>query len=237
MSQRKNTFAVGEFFHLYNRGNSKQVIFHDVSDYLRFQQLLFVANGTNSIDFRRIKKDDVFDFERGEQLVSIGAYCLMPNHFHLLVSPLSDDGLSRFIQKVSTGYSMYVNKKYDRTGSLFEGKFKSQHANSDEYLKYLFSYIHLNPIKLIQSDWKEKGIADVSSAIKYLESYKYSSFLDYNAFSKSTYEGKAFVDSKERKEGSIVSKNVFPNYFETPEIFRKEILEWITFNRFAVSDT
>ena len=132
---------------------------------------------------------------------------------------------------------MYFNKKYDRTGSLFEGKFKSQHANSDEYLKYLFSYIHLNPIKLIQSDWKEKGIADVSSAVKYLESYKYSSFQDYNVISESTYEGKAFVNSKGRKEGSIVSKNVFPNYFETPEIFRKEILEWITFNRFAVSDT
>ena len=59
--------------------------------------------------------------------------------------------------KLGTGYSMYFNRKYKRTGALFVGAFKSQHANSDEYLKYLYAYIHLNPVKLIDSTWKEEG--------------------------------------------------------------------------------
>ena len=110
---------------------------------------------------------------------------------------------------------MYFNKKYERTGSLFEGKFKSAHADSDEYLKYLFSHIHLNPVKLIQSDWKEVGIINTTEAFEYLETYPYSSFFDYNGIF--------------RQEGSILSKDAFPNYFESPDLFRKEILEWINF--------
>ena len=143
MSIRRVLFAFGEYFHIYNRGNSKQDIFKDNLDRERFQSQLFLANGTAPFDFRRVSKDGVYDCERGGQLVYMGAYCLMPNHFHILLTPAVEGGVHTFMQKLSTGYSMYFNKKYERTGVLFEGKFKARHADSDEYLKYLFAYIHL----------------------------------------------------------------------------------------------
>jgi REP element-mobilizing transposase RayT len=217
MSQRKVTFAIGEFYHIYNRGNSKQVIFRDDHDYKRFQQLLYVMNSDQSVTFRLIEKDTMFVYDRGQKQVGIGAYCLMPNHFHLLLTPTAENGIQFFMQKLSTAYSMYFNKKYERTGGLFEGRFKSEHADSDEYLKYLFSYIHLNPVKLIQNDWKERGIVDPTAAINYLQGYAYSSFLD--------------SDQVSRKEGSILDKDIFPVYFETVDSFRTEIFEWITFTR------
>ena len=210
MSERKVQLALGEYFHVYNRGNSKQKVFFDTRDYKRFMTLLYVSNSVESFKLHLIN-DPYADFERGEQLVSIGAYCLMPNHFHLLLTPLQENGISQFMKKVSTGYVMYFNKKYERTGALFEGKYKAQHATSDEYLKYLFSYIHLNPVKLMQSDWKESGIHDREAALAYLEKYKHSSFQDY--------------DSVERIESAILNKEKFP----TKERFRREIFDWMNF--------
>ena len=160
MSMRKVSFVPEEFYHLYNRGNSRQAIFLNDADYARFSALLYLANGTNSFEFRELASDALFDFNRGEQLVAIGAYCLMPNHFHILLTPLIEGGVATFMRKLATGYSMYFNKKHHRTGSLFEGRFKSEHVNNDNHLKYLFSYIHLNPVKLIQSKWQQEGIKD-----------------------------------------------------------------------------
>ena len=108
---------------------------------------------------------------------------------------------------------MYYNKKYKRTGSLFEGKFKSQHAGTDRYLKYLFSYIHLNPIKLIQKDWKEKGINEKQKVLDFLLNYKYSSYRDYLGIY--------------RQESLIINRKAFPNYFPTNTQFKNEIFDWI----------
>jgi putative transposase len=88
---------------------------------------------------------DFLELEKGEPLVDIGSYCLMPNHFHLLLHQRQEDGISRFMQKLTTAYTMYFNIKNKRTGVLFQGRFKSKHAAEDRYLKYLLSYIHLNP--------------------------------------------------------------------------------------------
>jgi len=125
MPVRKVSFVSGEFYHVYNRGNSRQEIFHSQTDYDRFSALLYAANGAASIDSREVSLEDMFTFDRGEQQVAIGAYCLMPNHFHILVTPLVEGGLITFMRKLATGYSMYFNKKHHRTGSLFEGRFKS----------------------------------------------------------------------------------------------------------------
>ena len=89
------------------------------------------------------------EIDRGETLVDIGIYCLVPNHFHLLIKEKTENGISEFVKKVATGYSMYFNKKYERTGSLFEGPFKAKRIDTDEYLKYIFSYIHLNRKQII----------------------------------------------------------------------------------------
>ncbi len=221
MSQRKTSLAVGEYYHIYNRGNNKQKIFFDISDYIRFQELLYAVNTTKSITLRLIDKDERFLFDRGEQIVAIGAYCLMPNHFHILITPLIENGIQMFMQKLSTGYSMYFNKRYERTGSLFEGRFKSEHADNDEYLKYLFSYIHLNPIKLIQLNWKEKGILNTDNAFDYLQKYKYSSYID---------RVPTGLTRGNRPESVILDIDFFPKYFNNEKSFLDDTTEWLTFN-------
>lgn len=216
MSIRKKPFASEEYYHIYNRGNSKQKIFHDKEDYFRFIALLYSCNSENNFRIYALNKEESpYDFERGTLLVGIGAYCLMPNHFHILITQNEKGDISKFMQKVSTAYVMYYNQKYERAGGLFEGKFKAEHLDSDTYLKYIFSYIHLNSIKLIDKDWKEKGIRNKKEALDYLSHYEYSSYVDYMG--------------SERIQNKILDKKVFPDYFPTEKEFSKEIFDWISF--------
>jgi len=215
MSIRKINFEEGEFYHIYNRGNSKQKIFHDKEDYERFVKLLFLSNGNNNFKIHFIKGEVFYVFDRGKQLVDIGVYCLMPNHFHILITQTEKGSISKFMQKLTTGYVMYYNEKYKRTGSLFEGKFKSEYVDNNNHLKYLFSYIHLNPVKLLESKWKETGIKNKNKTNEFLKNYKYSSFKDYL--------------NENREELAILNKKAFPNYFSTTKDFIKEILEWINY--------
>lgn len=166
--------------------------------------LLYLCNSTNPVDMRALLNKglpfvEVFSVDRGEQIVDIGAYCLMPNHFHLLVKERIEKGISVFMEKLSTAFSMYFNKKHNRTGRLYEGTFKAKHINKDEYFNWLFSYIHLNPVKLIDPTWKESGISDPEKARNFMERYRYSSYFDY------------FLG--DRPESVILSKKVFPEYF------------------------
>ena len=220
--QRKINFSVGEFYHIYNRGTEKRDIFIDDLDRERFLKLLYVSNGITPFVFRDFPIGlSYVDFDRGKPLVAIGAYCLMPNHFHILVREVNEGGISKFTKKLGTGYSMYFNKKYSRTGSLFEGPFKAVHVNNDEYLKYLFSYIHLNPVKNLYSDWKETNIlSEVEKKKKYLDSYKYSSYLDYIGIP--------------RKEKKLLDTEKFPEYFSLKNDFNTFITEWLNLkNRYV----
>ncbi len=221
MTTRKINFVEGEYYHIYNRGNSKQIIFLDDQDRNRFIKLLYLCNSGKSIRFREdvVEKGiDAFDFNRGERIVSMGAWVLMPNHFHIYISPrvtLGENGVALFMNKLSTGYSMYFNKKYKRTGSLYEGKFKSTHVESDEQAKYNFSYIHLNPIKLIDPLWRESGIQDIKKALEFLNTYRWSSYIDY----------KGIV----RPENKIISPEDFPDYFSDIKVFEEEIFDWLNY--------
>jgi len=215
MSIRKVSFVMGEFYHVYNRGNSKQIIFRDKQDYNRFLALLYAINTKQNLIFRLVL-NDMYKFDREERLVSIGGYCLMPNHFHLLLTEVDGGSISKFMQKLTTAYSMYFNEKYDRTGSLFEGKFKSEHSGEDRYLKYLFSYIHLNPVKLVDKNWKTKKIQNKQKILKFLKNYYYSSYKDYLG--------------EKRIESAILNREDFPDYFPDKENFIKEIFEWLSFN-------
>jgi putative transposase len=217
MSTRPHTFAPDSFYHLYNRGTDKRIIFLEISDYERFIELLYLCNSELSVNMRDIHSsyDTVFDFDRGITLTSIGAYCLMPNHFHLLVKANANEGVTRFMGKVSTGYSMYFNKKYERSGALFQGSFKSELASDDRYLKYLFSYIHLNPIKLLQPDWKERGIANIQNAFDYARNYEYSSLKDHLEWS--------------RPQSKILHISDFPSYFSTGEAQAQELVSWLDY--------
>ncbi len=224
MSFRKTEFIESEYYHIYNRGNSKQKIFLDDKDRERFLKLLYLYNSRKRIDFYNDitkRKIDAWDFEKGESIVNIGAWVIMPNHFHLYLSIKeqkearlpSRNAITDFMHRVLTSYAKYFNAKYKRTGSLFEGKFKSVYVNKDNQAKYLFSYIHLNPIKLIYPNWKEEGIKNRKEAINFLDSYKWSSYSDYL--------------ETIRLENKIINKIDFLNYFKTKRDFYKEIFEWI----------
>lgn len=213
---RNIKFAPEEFYHIYNRGVDKRIIFLDDKDRDRFISLLYLCNNTELIrisDYRNTKLNTILSISRGEQLVSIGAYCLMSNHFHILLREEVEEGVSLFMQKVSTAYTMYFNMKYKRTGSLFAGRFKAQHAGDDNYLKYLFAYVHLNPVKLIEPKWREEGILNGKKVIKFLSSYRYSSYLDYKG--------------TDRIEKVILEMDSFPEYFQNPADFEDHINDWL----------
>lgn len=236
MSERKVKIVDGEIYHIYNRGNSKNVIFHDVQDCDRFMKMLYVCNSTKKFktkDFVKINKD-LFSFERGENLVQVMCFVLMPNHFHLLLTsdPANrrrtdnnlDNNISVFIKRLTVAYSKYYNFKYNRTGGLFEGKFKAEHVTENTYFRYLFSYIHLNPVKLIQSNWKEVGLSDHKRANDYLDQYEYSSFKDY-------------FNSPRKARGyeKIVSTNAFLSRIDEGVDLNKEIFDWLKFKTININ--
>lgn len=220
---RKFQFSVGEFYHLYNRGSNKMPIFLDDSYKKRFIKLLFVCNSKKPVVFKTIQGLPLDEIDRGETLVDIGSYCLMPNHFHLLIREKMENGISLFMEKLSTAYSMYFNKKNERTGGLFEGTFKAIYANDDDYLKYLFTYIHLNPIKIIDPNWKEEGIKDKNKAKEFLREYVFSSYMDYLG--------------ADRPESGIINKQVFPDYFSTQQDFNYTINDWLSFKSTTIKAT
>lgn len=220
---RKIVLAPGEFYHLYNRGTEKRKIFTKQNDYDRFLVLLYLCNSIKPVRIddltqgRTLSKLGLFVVDRGQSLTDFCAYCLMPNHFHLLVREKADGGISRFMQKLITGFTMYFNTRYERTGTLFQGKYKATHVHDDRYLKYLLSYIHLNPIKLIEPKWKETGIVNHSRAEKWLENYQYSSFPDYSG--------------KNRTERRILNTDALEEYYDykAPDDFKKSVKEWLTY--------
>ncbi len=125
------------------------------------------------------------------------------------------------MQKLATAYAMFYNNKYERSGTLFEGKFKARWVDSDQYLKYLCAYIHLNPVKLIDSLWKEEGIKDSETAFEFACSYKYSSLQDYLELEQAL---------PVRLEKDILNKAKFPNYFTTGTDIKNELFEWLNYD-------
>lgn len=203
--ERKHVISEGEFYHLYNRGVEKRNVFLTQEDRNRFKRLLYVANGTEHFVFRDIEKKTLKDIDRGDPLVAIGAWVLMPNHFHILIKEIIEGGTAAFMEKLCTGYSSYFNKRHDRVGPLFQGRYKSQHVSGDTHLKYLFAYIHLNPLKLVDPAWKGQRSINVTKAKKYISTYEHSSYLSY-------------LDAN-REEDILLSKNEFPDYFSEKKEF------------------
>ena len=110
---------------------------------------------------------------------------------------------------------MYFNQKNERSGALFQGKYKLSIAENDNYLKYLISYIHLNPVKLIEPAWKETGISNENVVKKFLKEYKYSSYIEFLGI--------------QRQENKIVNIKALPDYFEKPIDFENTIKEWLEY--------
>ncbi len=192
---RKTLLVEGEYYHIYNRGVNKQRIFNADEDYRRFMAQLYLENDEESVRLCHVLasqkyKDqpvneslsEIFsdpDLRRRNRVVDVLAYCLMPNHFHIVLRPRVESGVSIFMQRVLTGYSMYFNIKHERSGALFGSRYKSKHINSDPYFRWIFSYVHLNPVKLIEARWKEEGIKNVKKVAEFMRNYEYSSSWDY----------------------------------------------------------
>src|SRR3989338_10356573 len=221
--QRKDPFVVGECYHVYNRGIDKRVIFKSIYDYQRFIMLLYIANSQDPIHLDNLinknhkNYQEIFDTERGKSLVSIGAWSLMTNHFHIILREEVESGISKFMKKFGTGYSMYFNIKYQRTGGLFGGPFKSKYISKDLYLKHLFGYINLNPLDIQFPEW-ERLIDKQNSKIwqEFLKKYLYSSFQDYICVNKS--------------EKNIPKLKAFPKYFLTNKEFGDFIESYLSFD-------
>ena len=212
----------GETYHVFNRGAHKQAIFLDESDYRRFQILLLLANSAERIDVGNVlskyqgrpleEQSEIFDTHEPKQsLVEILAYALLPNHFHVVLRQVAEGGISKYMLKVSTGYSMYFNLKRQHSGTIFQGRYKSNHIDSDPYATWIFAYVHLNPMALVAPDWSERGISDMRKAREHLNTYKYSSYIDYYGTRRpenailSLGAGKAYVEQKRDIESLLTS--------------------------------
>lgn len=136
-------YGAEEFYHVYNRGVNKAPIFQEDADKLYFLGLMKRYLGLEAAKDRLGRERPNFAKE-----VDLVAYCLMGNHFHLLVYLKERDGLEKLMRSLMTSYSMYFNRKYKRTGGLFEGRFLASRITSDTYLWHVSRYIHLNPLDL-----------------------------------------------------------------------------------------
>lgn len=151
-------------FHVYNRGVEKRRIFEDSEDYERFLRYLDIYLSPPEIIHEKeplLRSNLVKNNLHGE--VFLIAFCLMPDHFHLLLSQKEKDGISRLLKQISTAYSMYFNKRYERTGALFQGTFKGAPLTADEQILYLSRYIHKHPL--------ERGVS--------IKDFRWSSYAAY----------------------------------------------------------
>ena len=128
------------YYHIYARGASRQEIFREAADYYVFLELF-----RRYLSPEEIKDSAGIPYTKLHDDIELLCYCLMPNHFHLLAYQINEHAMQRLMRGVMTAYSRYFNKKYDRSGGLFESRYKASRISSDEYLMHITRYIHLNP--------------------------------------------------------------------------------------------
>lgn len=163
-------FVSGSISHIYNRGNNKEKIFFDEQDYKAFLFRLGLSLGFNeeelnkekllSMPYSRIR---IIDTEKNN--FKLHVFCLMPNHFHLLIEQIGDIPISKLISKLCTSYSKYINKKYDHIGHVFQDCFKAVLVEDNPQLMWTSAYIHMNPVK--------------DKIVKHPKDYQWSSYNDY----------------------------------------------------------
>lgn len=197
---RKTPFINGEWYHIYNRGVDKRNIICDAGDSERFLLSITEFNVVEPIgsihqhSFTLRRPTSKF----GEPMVEFLVYCLNPNHFHFIVKQVVDGGISEFMKRMG-GYSKFFNEKYDRSGALFQGKFKSVHINSNEYLLYLSAYVNLNNLvhristkdaALVRSSWDEyRGVAKKQICNKDIILGQFRNIKEYTKTARETVEG------------------------------------------------
>ena len=196
MPSRTIPFANLEYYHVINRGVAQIPIFTNKVDYKRFinTMLYYKTEGPKPrFSLFSPSTNNLINFEK--KLVEIICYCLMPNHFHILLQQQKEGGVTEFVSKLSNSYTKYFNIKNKRSGPLFQGEFKAVHIETDNQLIHLSRYIHLNPL--------------VGFVTKNLEKYPWSSFLEYAG----------------KSDNNNCSKETVLSQFESPAEYSKFVLD------------
>lgn len=145
---RKEPLVTGEYYHIYNRGVDKRDVFNDLTDLERFKESIKQFNqvdGIGSLEiFHKSERSVRALGSQSEPLVAIVAFCINPNHFHFILKQLVDGGIAKFMQKLLAGYTYYFNQKNKRSGSLFQGTFKSKLISNENYFRKIFAYVNQN---------------------------------------------------------------------------------------------
>lgn len=174
-----------KYHHLHNQGFENRIIFSSEEDYNRFEAYLYLLNSVESPRASNLlgkgRTTNVFESARGEKLVAIGAYSFTPREFQLLVTPLVEGGIAKFMQKLQTAYTMYFNFKYQRSGSLFHSAYRREDLESDTQVKYVHAAIHLAPTALFNSDWQNLSRDMLLKVVASAMRYRYSSVGEYGA--------------------------------------------------------
>ena len=217
---QKPQLVNNEIYHVYNRGVEKRKIFLEEADYLRFIHDIFEFNDSNpaqrfympASQFSEVGLPKIGQREPRKFLVEILAFCIMPNHFHLMLKQKVDDGIAKFMHKFGTGYANYFNLKYKRSGTLFQGKYKAIHIQRDAHFIYLPFYIHLNPLDMATPEWRDGKIDNISKAVEFLESYRWSSYLDYIG---------------KKNFPSVTQREFLMDFFGGPERYKRAAMKWL----------
>lgn len=207
-------------YHTLNRGVDKRNIFLDKQDYLRFIHDLYEFNdeapaNNNCHCFRRgsAKYNAVRQrYIERSLLVDIHAFCLMPTHYHLLLSPRIKNGIPLFMKKVNGGYVQYFNNRYSRKGTLFEGRYKSVPITEQAHFIHLPYYIHLNPLDMFDHDWRARSIQHPDEALRFLQQYRWSSHLDYLG---------------KKNFPSVTQRDFLLDFFGGHEGYKQKLNQWV----------
>ncbi len=218
---RKIQFQVGEYYHIYNRGVDKRRIFMDHKDYLRFLISIKEFNTIEQIGSLYLKSKIQKNMDHSHSvalkppsgLVNFISYCLMPNHYHFLLKQTVNNGIAKFMHKLSMGYAHYFNDKYKRSGSLFQGPYQAVHIKSDHQLIQLSGYIHGNP-----------EIHKISKA----ENWSWSSYSDYLGERKGTLCVKEIIlnEFKDANEYKNLINSLITDFAQQKDEIREIMLEY-----------
>lgn len=176
-----------EIYHALNRGVDGRCIFKDDRDHIRFVHNLFEFNDQRPAPHMRSpgKIGGFVNPSIRKRLVDIHGWCLMKNHYHLILSERVEGGMSLFLRKLNVGYANYFNERYSRIGTLFQGRTKKILIESHSHFLYILHYVHLNPLDYLNGaqKWRERSkssIKNTRGALQYLNTYRWSSYLDYS---------------------------------------------------------
>jgi len=182
MAYSNGPFIADRWYHCYNRGIDKRTTFVDQLDYRRFLEILYLANDEfplrrNDLDPRT--HEEILTFPRGKRIVTLGAFCLMPGSFDVVLKESAEGGITSFMRKVGTAYARYFNERHGRSGNLFLKPFRSSQVPESHGVEKLLSYVHSLPAVLYEPEWLKNHVVDPQFLEEHLTAYPYSSLGAY----------------------------------------------------------